>query len=161
MKKVQVAVVFISLSMTISLLIVGCGGSAPSQASLPDVSLVTIDDGERAIEQGDFEGAADIFAELILQNPSDPVLRYYLGLSKDNMGDDEGAITAYQKALELNSGLTSARLNLGLVYFDQGNLTAAITEFEAVAKAEPDAADAQYNLAMALAATWRIGRRPV
>ncbi|MBN2714256.1 MAG: tetratricopeptide repeat protein [Deltaproteobacteria bacterium] len=129
-----------------------CGGGAPSQSTLPNVTLVTLSDGEQAIEEGRFDEAADIFSQLIAQTPNDPVLHYYLGLSKDNMGDADGAIAAYQKALSLNQSLTNARLNLGLVYFHQGNLTAAITEFETVEAAEPAASDVQYNLGMALAA---------
>lgn len=129
----------------------GCGGT-PSQSAVPQVTVVTIGDGEAAIEKGDFESASDIFSQLIADAPNDPILRYYLGLCRDNLGDTAGAIAGYQKALELDTNLTNARLNLGLVYFHQEKLDLAAAEFEAVAEAEPHAADVQFNLAMVLAA---------
>ena len=152
MKQVQTFTVACTLAAFQLLLTAGCGGSAPAQTGFGNVSLVTIDDGEQAIEAGNYKEASDIFSKLILDSPNDPVLHYYLGLSKDNLGDASGAVASYRKALSLNGSLTNARLNLGLVYFRQGNLSAAIGEFENVVQAEPAAADAQYNLAMALAA---------
>ncbi|MBN2341324.1 MAG: tetratricopeptide repeat protein [Deltaproteobacteria bacterium] len=133
----------------------GCGGP-PAQQTVPEVNLVTVQDGEDAIQKGDYEGAKEIFSQLLTESPNDPTLRYYLGLCKDNLGDLEGAVSDYQKALSLNAEFTDARLNLGLVYFKQNNLDAAIAEFEAVAQAEPDASDVQYNLAMVLEAAGKI-----
>lgn len=128
--------------------ITGCGGP-PSQPTVGEVQLVTVQDGESAISEGKFEEAADIFAQLHNQSPNDATITYYLGYCKDRLGELESAMSLYDKAIAQDANLTNARINRGLLLLDMDKAEQALAEFLEVEKAEPDAADVQYNIALA------------
>lgn len=74
-------------------LFAGCGGEKP-----------TVEEGERALAEGDFKAAAKIFKAAVKEHPSSVPLHYNLGTAQALAGDASGAISSFREVLRFTPG---------------------------------------------------------
>lgn len=68
-----------------------------------------------------WEEAVEEFSKGIADNPEDPTLYFYRGLSKENNGNVEEALADYEKAIELKPEFTLPYSRSGKIYARQQN----------------------------------------
>ena len=71
------------------------------------------DRGNEAAAAGDYETAAEAFAQAVEMSPENARARYNLALAQQYLGDLETAIAGYRRAIDLNPELIDAYINLG------------------------------------------------
>ncbi len=132
--------------------LLACGGPQTTKTPRPGADLAR---GELLIEQEDWAGAAELFADLAASSPGNAKAHYYLALCRENLGDPQTAEQHYRRALEIDAELLEARNNLGLILLDRGDATGAEAELALFLEARPDEAAAHYNYGLALDALGR------
>ena len=103
-------------------------GSAGGQSVTP------LESGVLALQAGDSEKAATIFADALRQNPRDPSLHMGSGVAAHMRGRDDEARTFLKRALELEPRYTAASSLLGEIVYDQGDVDLAIQIYEQALK---------------------------
>lgn len=131
---------------------VACGGAGPQDESTPKDPPPTIKEGEKLLEQGEFEQALETFKRIVESEPSNAQGHYYLALASKNLGDIEGAEEHYRLAIGYDGKLSAAHNNLGLLLLEKGDLVHAETELNTYLKQIPDNASANYNYGLVLEA---------
>lgn len=111
------------------------GGAAPPN---PDASIET---GVRALNEGRYQEAAQLFEQLWGVSPLCQV-PFYLGLARQRLNDGNGAIVAFRGATECAPGLTQAHLALAGEYAAKGDENRALGEYEQVLGRTPENAAA-------------------
>lgn len=79
-----------------------------------------LDQGNEAVEAGNYEDAAEAFEHAVEIDPANPRARYNLALAQQNLGDLEGAVATYLRAVQLDPNLIEAYINLGHLYGELG-----------------------------------------
>lgn len=82
--------------------------------------------GMRLYQDGDVEGAIEVWNNLVSRDPKDYEAWRLLGLAYHEEGDLENAINAYQRAIELNAEDIELLKNQGKALFDSGKISDAI-----------------------------------
>jgi hypothetical protein len=95
------------------------------------------DAGVLAIQTGEFEKAATIFADALRRTPGDPVLHMGAGLAAHLRGREDEARTSLARALELEPRYTAASTLLGEIAYEQGDVDQAIHIYEQALKYAP------------------------
>ena len=91
------------------------------------------------------------YAEAVLLQPADPVMRNNFGAALAKAGRIEAAMEQYGAALQAKPGFDEAHNNLGAALVAQGRLDEAILQFRQALAARPDYAEAHNNLGGVLA----------
>ena len=107
-------------------------------------------DAAALFQQGKTGDAVAALEALLVREPRNPNLLFFLGVMCAGMGRLDDAERHYVKLLEVQPGLEKALINLGIVLNRQGRPDAAYARFEAAARANPEHADARYNMARIL-----------
>src|ERR1700674_5341597 len=106
-----------SLALAICLaLAVTVGGQSPTP----------LDAGVLALQAGDFDKAASIFADALRRTPRDPSLHMGAGVAAHLRGRDDLARTSLTRALELEPRYTAASTLLGEIAYQQGDVELAV-----------------------------------
>jgi tetratricopeptide (TPR) repeat protein len=93
--------------------------------------------GVLALQAGDFDKAASIFADALRRSPRDPGLHMGAGVAAHFLGRDDEARTFLNRALELEPRFTAASGLLGQIAYDQGDVDLAIHIYEQALKYAP------------------------
>lgn len=149
-----------SSMMWVGLMMIGCGGSAPSaeyaerpisvEGQAPAGASAEIEKATSAIEAGDFPRAKALLEGVLQRDPSHGTAAYYLGVVLESLDDAAGAEQRYRDALRLNPELAEAAINLGALYIDGGRFDEAVEVSRGALKKRANDAALQANLAMAL-----------
>jgi len=105
--------------------------------------------GLRALDQHDYQKAADIFKQLTTAHPDDYSAFFNLALAETELKEDELAAADFKHTLELKPNLYEAELNLGMLYVRDGKPQDSIPLLEAAAKQKPDRPQPKHSLAEA------------
>jgi hypothetical protein len=100
-------------------------------------SVTPVEAGVLALQAGDIDKAASIFAEGLRRNPRDPSLHMGAGVTAHLLGRDDEARTFLTRALELSPRYTSASALLGEIAYEQGDVDLAIHTYEEALKYAP------------------------
>jgi Ca-activated chloride channel family protein len=102
---------------------------------------------------GEYEAAAEAFAQKDMENPREPRWRYNRGVAQMRAGHTEEALAAFSsvsaRAKDKNLSYASA-FNAGNAAFEEQQYSLAADYFGKALAAKPDDSDAKANLALAL-----------
>ena len=96
--------------------------------------MTPLEAGILALQAGDSEKAATIFADALRQNPRDASLHVGAGVTAHARGRDDEARRFLKRALELEPRYTAASSLLGEIVYDQGDVDLAIQIYEQALK---------------------------
>lgn len=119
---------WISLAVAMCLML---GDPAAGQSVSPEEA------GVLALQAGDIDKAASIFADALRRTPNNPTLHMGAGVAAHLRGRDGDARTSLTRALELEPRFTPASLLLGEIAYAQGEVDAAIRIYEQALKYAP------------------------
>ncbi|MEE4381764.1 MAG: tetratricopeptide repeat protein [Pseudomonadales bacterium] len=134
-----------------ALLAVACT-SAPGPAPERTVSPLSpalasrFDAGVEALEAGDAQRAADLFAALAVSDPEQPAIQANLGIALRRIGRLDEAQAALEEAAGLAPQRPEIHRELGILHRQAGRFTAARAAYEQALALAPEDADAHYNL---------------
>ena len=94
-------------------------------------------DAQRALREGDHEGARKLLEQHLEQEPESIVAHYHLGLLHMDAGRFEPARTHLERACKLEPELFGACSNLGVLYLDHGEDAAALRVLDQAAQVAP------------------------
>jgi Flp pilus assembly protein TadD len=104
--------------------------------------------GIELLERGNPQGAADLFASLVLRYPDVAVFHINLGVAYKRLDRRDEAIASYRKAIQLDGGLPEAHYNLAILYREQGEFATAEESYRESLRLDPSFREAYYNLAI-------------
>jgi hypothetical protein len=93
--------------------------------------------GVEALQAGDFDRAAAIFAEALRANPRDPILYMGAGVAARMLGREAEARVFLVDALKIDPRFTAASALLGEIAYEQGDVDFAIQTYERALKYAP------------------------
>lgn len=94
--------------------------------------------------------AAQLYQEVLQQQPDQPNALYLLGLIAHQANNLETAIAYYQQAVAAQTDYADAHNNLGAALQQQGNLVAAANHYHAALRIAPNNPSANINLGVIL-----------
>ena len=106
--------------------------------------------GKQAMAEGNFDLAAQVYAELAEAIPNNPGLLLNLGMAKHMAGRDREAVPHLQAALKIDPNIFPANLFLGASLLRSGDTAKAIAPLKKAAELEPDYPDVRAMLGDAL-----------
>jgi rhomboid protease GluP len=129
-----------ALILVMALLLASTGLATWAHRSNPRMDLFQ---GQRAIEEEDWQEAASRLARALDQNPAlgDAAVYFYLGLAHNKIGQPQLAAVAYEQALAFEADDSASHWNLALTYMELGQYVDARQHFEAYLALNPNAAD--------------------
>lgn len=131
-------------------LLAGCAGTQKENSSPSSENVQQLKKGEDLIEQGKYQQAATLFEQLLVQEPENARVHYYLGLAKKRLGDRAAAEKHYRLAIEREPELLPAHNNLGLLLLEKGDLEQARTELGTYLANRQDDSAAHFNYGLVL-----------
>lgn len=112
--------------------------------------------GTRALEKGDWSGAAAMFRKGLAVAPRDATLHQNLGTALFLGGDQAGALAEFEEALRLSPGYARAHFSIGVLMDASGQDARAIERLADAVKYDPNLMNARFSLAEALRRTGQI-----
>jgi len=112
-----------------------------------------IERAEKALDNKDYQGAADILTPYVAVTTGDTAAWFDLAFAATALGDKSKAEEAYNRAIALDPKLFPARLNLAVLLTGQDRQNDALPHLAAAVELKPDHARAAALYASALAAT--------
>ncbi len=112
--------------------------------------------GIRALDAGDWQGAADQFRKGLALAPRDPSLGQRLGTALFLMGDSTGARRELRRVVAESPGFARAHYSLGLLLESDGRMGEALERFEEAIRLDPAYIEARLRLASALGRSGRV-----
>jgi tetratricopeptide (TPR) repeat protein len=106
--------------------------------------------GKQAMAEGNFDLAAQIYAELVAAVPNNPGLLLNLGMAKHMAGRDREAVAPLEAALKLEPNIFPANLFLGASLLRTGDAAKALAPLKKAAEMQPDHPDVRAMLGDAL-----------
>ena len=103
--------------------------------------------GGRALETGDWTGAAEQFRKGLELEPSNPALRLRLGSALAQMGDVEGAREQFERVRQESPTYARAHYSLGILAEEQGRRAEALERLTAAVEHAPDDPSSRFMLA--------------
>jgi tetratricopeptide (TPR) repeat protein len=94
-------------------------------------------DGMKALDEGRYEAAAQLFLQVVQSDPKNFSAHFNLALAYSFLGKDAEGIQEYQKTLELKPGLYEAQLNEGILLLRQKRDGEAVPLLEAAVAQKP------------------------
>ena len=141
------------LALTVLLTLVSCTTAIAQSGD----AAASVRRAARAMDEGRFDEAANIYRNLLKGSPDEPGLLMNLGMALAMGGLEAEALAPLERALTLNPELLPARLFLGSSHLALGQPEKAIAPLERVVAARPKEVEHRRMLAQAYAA---VGRRP-
>ncbi|NNE66475.1 MAG: tetratricopeptide repeat protein [Pyrinomonadaceae bacterium] len=109
-----------------------------------------LQEAKTAIDAGQFEDAAKIYAEILKSDPNNTTALVNLGVAYSGLKKNAEAITVFEKAIALQPDNINAQYNLGILYNIAGKPLQAVSSFKAVLKSKPNDVTSRLYLAKAL-----------
>lgn len=106
--------------------------------------------GARALQSGDWKGAAAAFTKGVSLAPEDPNMRHKLATALALTGDRAGATRELTTVTKRWPAFAKGHYSLGLIVLDRGNVSGAIDAFRNALRATPTFVEARLQLAHAL-----------
>ena len=103
--------------------------------------------GGRALETGDWTGAAEQFRKGLELEPSNPALRLRLGSALAQMGNVEGAREQFERVRQESPTYARAHYSLGILAEEQGRRAEALERLTAAVEHAPDDPSSRLMLA--------------
>jgi predicted Zn-dependent protease len=128
--------------------------SIPAQAQSNDLAARS-HEATRAMQEGRFEQATQMYRELLKALPDEPGLLMNLGMALAMGGHENEALAPLERALALKPDLLPARLFLGSSYLALGQPDKAIPALKRVVAAKPADVESHRMLADAYASAGR------
>lgn len=122
----------------------------------PDSPAVYERHGIRALDAGDWAGAAEQFRKGLALAPHDPSLGQRLGTALFMMGDATGARRELRRVVAESPGFARAHYSLGLLLESDGRMGEAVERFQEAVRLEPAYVEARVRLASALGRSGRL-----
>ncbi len=145
----------LTAALAMGLLVQGCGGSdepsAPTAA--PSTSFdaaALLDRALKASAAGDSAAAKRDFEALRVQDPTNKLAPYNLGVLAQQAGDDNTAAARYDETLKIDPNYEPALYNLAILTNKRGDAEGAAALYERAIQADPGDANAHYNLGLLL-----------
>ena len=113
--------------------------------------------GAAALDEGQWDVAAEAFRKGIAHAPNEPSLRHKLGTALAMKGDSQGAVQQFEEVTRRWPGFAKAQYSLGVILAASGRQREAIEHLSAAVKADPAYSEARLQLAEALRLTGRFG----
>jgi tetratricopeptide (TPR) repeat protein len=114
--------------------------------------------GAKALDEGDWKGAAAYFRKGIGLAPSNPSLHHKLGTALYLSGDAPGAADQFADALRLSPGFAKAHYSLGVLLASNGRSVEALEHLNQAVRADPLYAEARVRLADVLRRSGRAAQ---
>lgn len=99
---------------------------------------------------GQIQQAADIYRQILIQDPDHVDALHHLGLASHQLGRSEEAIEYLRRAVHLNPGFAEAHNSLGVALAKAGKLEEAADAYRQALDLRPDLAHAHNNLGLVL-----------
>ena len=106
--------------------------------------------GAKALDEGDWNGAAADFRKGIALAPGEPSLHHKLGTALYMSHDPGGAADQFAEALRLSPGFAKAHYSLGVLLASDGRSAEALEHLTEAVRADPTYVEARVRLADAL-----------
>lgn len=106
--------------------------------------------GTQALDEGQWQSAADYFRKGIELAPDQPALRHKLGTALAMSGDTRGAVQQFETVTRRWPAFGKAHYSLGVILAGSGKYREAIDHFRAAASRDPTSAQAELQWAEAL-----------
>jgi tetratricopeptide (TPR) repeat protein len=103
-----------------------------------------------AVQQNDFQIAADLLARAIELNPINAAYHSNLGLALQNRMQFEAAIGSYSQAIAIKPDYAEAHYNRGVAFQSLGRLDSAVADYETAISLRPNYAEAYCNRGVVL-----------
>ena len=112
--------------------------------------------GVRALDSGDWAGAAVYFRKGTELAPASPSLHHRLGTALFQMGDAHGAVEQFEAALRASPSYAKAHYSLGVILESNGRFTNAVERYSAAVQSDPNYIEPRLRLAGILRRTARL-----
>ncbi len=119
-------------------------------ATAPAAPADLLAQARRCHQAGDLRRAADLYRQVVAEDPVHAHASYLLGIACHALGQTDEALTHLHHALRHQPGLAEAHNHVGLIFAQAGRLDEALVSFRAAARAKPSLAEAHHNAALAL-----------
>jgi Tfp pilus assembly protein PilF len=106
-------------------------------------------DGMKALDDGKYDLAAQLFAKAVDADPKDFSAHFNLALAYSFLGKDAEGVAEYRKTLELKPGLYEAEINAGILLVRQKDPADALPLLTEAAEQKPDEFRPRFYLAEA------------
>ena len=103
--------------------------------------------GVAAVEEGDIDGAEQVFRGILEIDPRNAEALNGLGVICSSRGDLDSAEKHFRHAVEIDGANANYQKNLGFVYAARGRLKRAVRALNEVVRLDPSDTDARYRLA--------------
>jgi tetratricopeptide (TPR) repeat protein len=100
------------------------------------------------LQSGKLADAAQIYRQMLEENPDSAQTAYNLALALEAMNDRKGAEDVLRKAIDRNPAFAKIRAELGQLELERGDLESAQKWLESALDLEPELVEARGNLAM-------------
>ncbi|MFQ5730812.1 MAG: tetratricopeptide repeat protein [Planctomycetaceae bacterium] len=105
--------------------------------------------GQTSLRSGDPSGAAELFRQVVADNPDDAQAHEGLGTACFLIEDYDAAIAAFEAVTRLQPKQARARINLGAIYNRRGEYAAAIDALRSALQRDRKSGEAYYNMGLA------------
>jgi tetratricopeptide (TPR) repeat protein len=112
--------------------------------------------GAAALDEGNWEGAAEAFRKGIALAPEEPSLRHKLGTSLAMLGDVQGAARQFEEVTRRWPKFAKAQYSLGVLLAASGRPRESIDHLSAAVKDDPTYSEARLQLAEGLRMSGRV-----
>lgn len=119
-------------------------GDEPSPSALEEALVLQ--------GQGDLDGAANLFAEVVDDEGDNLYALYNLGLIAQTRGHAEDAIVMYERALQEDRTYGPALFNSALAHLENGDSATAANRLATLLEVDPNNAQAMFQLGLILVA---------
>ncbi|MGH9708640.1 MAG: tetratricopeptide repeat protein, partial [Candidatus Acidiferrales bacterium] len=110
---------------------------------------------QAAMNQKDYQSAADNYEKYLEQDPGNAAAHFQLGYAYTALKRPDDARTQYEKAIELNPQMPEAYLNLGLTLMES-DPAAAVAPLEKAVELQPEEARPKFLLGYAFERTGKL-----
>jgi tetratricopeptide (TPR) repeat protein len=141
---------------------------SPGEIRPPDPLMIELDAliesavayevrGAAALDEGQWDAAAEAFRKGIALAPDEPSLRHKLGTALAMKGDAQGAAEQFEEVARRWPKFAKAQYSLGVILAASGRQREAIDHLSAAVKADPTYSEARLQLAEGLRLSGRLG----
>ncbi|HNG20114.1 MAG TPA: tetratricopeptide repeat protein, partial [Candidatus Obscuribacter sp.] len=117
---------------------------------MPRQFLERYNQGVSYMKSGEVDKALQIFKQVAINAPYDPLVHLSLAEAMHQSGDTDNAIAEYRRALRIRPYDAFARMSLGSLLQARGELQDAVNEYDEAIKLRPDVVLFRLNLGIAL-----------